>query len=93
MKSFMVVARFKDAVTPEDIKSLIPAEVIQAKILEDKGLLGTIKVAMPKRTVFLEVFAESETQATESIESLPMAAIWDFELFETTPPAGVALTN
>ena len=93
MKSFMVVARFKDAVTPEDIKSLIPAEVTQAKILEEKGLLGIIKVAMPKRTVFLEAFAESEVQATESIDSLPMAGIWDYELFETTPPAGVTVSN
>ena len=89
----MVVARFKDAVTPEEIKALIPAEVIQAKILEDKGLLGVIKVAMPKRTVFLEAFAESETQATESIDSLPMSAIWNYELFETTPPAGATVSN
>jgi hypothetical protein len=92
MKSFMVVARFKEGVTAEKVKALIPAEIIQAKILEDKGLLGTIKVAMPKRTVFLEAFAESEAAATDSIKSLPMSEIWDFELFETTPPAG-ATTN
>ena len=42
---------------------------------------------------FLEAFAESEVQATESIDSLPMAAIWDYELFETTPPAGVTVSN
>jgi len=53
-------------------------------------LLGTIKVAMPKRTVFLEAFADSEAAAIDSIKSLPMSEIWDFELFETTPPAGVA---
>ena len=93
MKSFMVVARFKDAVTPQEIKSLIPAEVIQAKLLEEKGLIGIIKVAMPKRTVFLEAFAESEAEAKESIKSLPMSVIWDYELFETTPPAGVTVSN
>lgn len=93
MKSFMVIARFKDGATQDEIKSLIPAEVAQAKLLEEKGLIGIIKVAMPKRTVFLEAFAESEVEATESIKSLPMSVIWDFELFETTPPAGVALTN
>ena len=89
----MVIARFKDGATQDEIKSLIPAEVAQAKLLEEKGLIGIIKVAMPKRTVFLEAFAESEVEATESIKSLPMSVIWDFELFETTPPAGVALTN
>jgi len=93
MKSFMVIARFKDGATQDEIKSLIPAEVAQVKLLEEKGLIGIIKVAMPKRTVFLEAFAESEVEATESIKSLPMSVIWDFELFETTPPAGVALTN
>ena len=93
MKSFMVIARFKDGATQDEIKSLIPAEVAQAKLLEEKGLIGIIKVAMPKRTVFLEAFAESEVEATESIKSLPMSVIWDFELFETTPPAGVALSN
>jgi hypothetical protein len=93
MKSFMVIARFKDGATQDEIKSLIPAEVAQVKLLEEKGLIGIIKVAMPKRTVFLEAFAESEVEATESIKSLPMSVIWEFELFETTPPAGVALTN
>ena len=93
MKSFLVVARFKDGTTQEEIKSLIPAEVVQAKILENKGLIGFIKVAMPKRTVFLEAFGTSEAEATDSIKSLPMSEIWDFELFETTPPAGDVVTN
>jgi len=93
MKSYIVIARFKDGTTQEEIKSFIPAEVVQAKILEDKGLIGFIKVAMPKRTVFLEAFGASEAEATDSIKSLPMSEIWDLELFETTPPAGVVVTN
>jgi len=84
----MVVATFKDGVTPEVIRELIPAEQAQAKILEDKGLLGAIKVAMPRRTVFLEVFSETEQEALEVIESLPLVKVWDYEIFQTTPPAG-----
>ena len=42
----MVVATFKDGVTPEDIRALIPAEQAQAKLLEEQGLLGSIKVAI-----------------------------------------------
>lgn len=91
MKTFMVVAKFKSGVTPEDIKALVPEEVKQAKILEDQGLLGKIKVAMPKRTVFLEAFGESEELVSKNIDSLPLSKIWDFELFETTPPAGVGI--
>ena len=54
----MVVATFKDGVTPEDIRALIPAEQAQAKALVEQGVLGFIKVAMPKRTVFLEALAK-----------------------------------
>lgn len=89
MNSYMVVATFKEGVTPEDIRSLIPAEQAQAKILEERGLLGFIKVAMPKRTVFLEAFGEDDAAVLVAIQSLPFFAIWNIELFPTTPPAGV----
>ncbi len=89
MNSFMVVATFKEGVTQDEIRSLIPAEQIQAKILEGRGLLGFIKVAMPRRTVFLEAFGEDESSVSATIKSLPFFAIWDIEVFPTTPPAGV----
>ena len=85
----MVVATFKDGVTPEDIRALIPAEQAQAKVLVENGRLGFIKVAMPKRTVFLEAFGEDEARVIETINSLPFSAIWNLEIFPTTPPAGV----
>ena len=89
MNSYMVVAKFKDGVTPEDIRALIPAEQAQAKLIVDQGLLGFIKVAMPKRTVFLEAFGEDDASVLSTIGSLPFSAIWDIEVFPTTPPAGV----
>jgi hypothetical protein len=85
----MIVATFKDGVTPDDIRALIPAEQAQARLLESKGRLGFVKVAMPKRTVFIEAFGEDESSANSTIQSLPFSAIWDFEVFPTTPPAGV----
>ena len=88
MNSYMVVATFKEGVTPEDIRALIPAEQVQAKLLEEQGLLGSIKVAMPKRTVFLEAFGQDDQSLLETIHSLPLAALWDIEVFPTTPPAG-----
>lgn len=91
MNSYMVVATFKDGVTPEDIRTLIPAEQAQAKakVLEQQGVLGFIKVAMPKRTVFLEVFGENDESVLSAISSLPFSKIWDVENFLTTPPAGL----
>ena len=84
----MVVSTFKEGVTQDEIRALIPAEQLQAKLLEEQGLLGSIKVAMPKRTVFLEAFGQDEQSVLETIHSLPLAAFWDIEVFPTTPPAG-----
>jgi hypothetical protein len=88
MNSYIVVATFKDGVTQEEIRALIPAEQIQAKVLEERGQLGFIKVAMPKRTVFLEAFGEDDQSVLETIHSLPLAVLWVIEIFPTTPPAG-----
>ena len=89
MNSYMVVASFKEGVTQEDIRALIPAEQAQAKVLTEQGRLGFIKVAMPKRTVFLEVFGEDDVDALSTVKSLPFFMVWDIEIFPTTPPAGV----
>jgi hypothetical protein len=90
MNSYMVVATFKDGVTPDEIRALIPAEQVQAKHLEDQGLLGAIKVAMLRRTVFIEAFSNTEEEVMDVIKSLPLAVHWNLEIFLTTPPAGVA---
>ena len=77
MNSYMVVATFKEGVTQDQIRELIPAEQAQAKVLEEKGLLGVIKVAMPRRTVFIEAFAQDEVELASTISSLPLAKLWD----------------
>ena len=84
----MVVATFKDGVTADQIRELIPAEQKQAKLLEEKGLIGSIKVAMAKRKVFIEAFGNDEKIVSSSIESLPLVKVWSYEIYETTPPAG-----
>jgi len=88
MNTYMVVATFKEGVTQDQIRELIPAEQAQAKVLEEKGFLGLIKVAMPRRTVFIEAFGADEDEVNSNIESLPLSKLWDWEIFETTPPAG-----
>lgn len=88
MKNYMVVATFKEQVTPDQIRELIPEEQRQAKILEEKGLLGSIKVAMAKKKVFIEAFGEDEKIVSSTIESLPLVKLWNYEIYETTPPAG-----
>jgi len=87
----MVIATFKEGITQDEIRALIPAEQAQAKVLEERGLLGFIKVAMPRRTVFLEAFGLDDQSILETINSLPLARLWDIEIFLTTPPAGPAI--
>ena len=84
----MVVATFKEDASQEEIRALIPAEQAQAKLLEAQGLLGSIKVSMPKRTVFLEAFGQDNQSVLETINSLPLAALWNISIFPTTPPSG-----
>ncbi len=88
LKTYMVVAKFKNVVTPEEIRALIPAEQAQANLLEEQGVIGAIKVAMPKRTVFIEAYGVDEQSVLTNIDTLPLAQLWDIELYETTPPAG-----
>ena len=40
MNTFMIVATFKEGVTQEEIRALIPAEQVQAKALVEQGVLG-----------------------------------------------------
>ena len=74
----------------DEIRAEIPAEQAQAKKLEDEGLVTSIKVAMPKRAVFIEMAADNEQAALAAVMTLPMAKLWDIEIFETTPPAGAS---
>jgi len=43
---------------------------------------------MPKRTVFIEAFGEDDASVLPTIKLLPLAALWNDEVFPTTPPAG-----
>jgi hypothetical protein len=90
MQTFMVVSTFKADATMEQIQALIPAEQERAKELEALGIITSIKISMPRRTVFIETAGESQESVMKAILSLPMAAIWDIEVFPTTPPAGPA---
>ena len=86
----MIVSTFKPEATMEQIQALIPVEQERAKELEALGIITSIKISMPKRTAFIETAGESQESVMKAILSLPMASIWDIEIFPTTPPAGPA---
>jgi hypothetical protein len=43
--------------------------------------------------VFLEAFGEDDASVLSTIKTLPFFAIWNVEVFPTTPPAGVNLSH
>ena len=90
MQTFMIVSTFKAEATMEQIQALIPAEQARAKELEALGIITSIKISMPKKTAFIETAGENQEIVMDAILSLPMAAIWDIEVFPTTPPSGPA---
>lgn len=91
MKNYIVMAKFKESATSDKISELIPLEQKLASALKDKGSIGGIRVAMPRKTVFIEAFGTDDKQVRADIETLPMAKLWNIEIYEVTPPAGSIL--
>ena len=49
----------------------------KVKELQEEGLLGSIRLAVPQGKVFLDVFANDENEALTTVRELPMARWWD----------------
>jgi len=87
MNKFMVVCTFKEGTVMSDVYAVIPAEQERAAELQAAGKVGPIHLATLSRgTVFIETFATSVEEATEIVESLPMALWWDIDVFPLSAP-------
>ena len=84
--TFIVVASF----SPEDdlpkMSAVIAEEVAQVGALTAEGRLGAVHVSPSRGRVFLEVRAESESDARATVQTLPMAQWWDIDIFPTMAP-------
>lgn len=91
MSTFIAVCTFTPEATMEAITALAPAERTAAADLRAAGRLGTIHIALPRRTVFIEVNAADKAAAEATLRELPMAPLWAIDVFEVTaPPASRA---
>ena len=87
MEKFMVVCTFKQGTEMKDVYSVVAEEQAKAAELQAAGKIGAIHLATISRgTVFIETFAENLEEATSTIESLPMAAWWDIDVFPLSAP-------
>lgn len=86
MKLTMVVATFKPGTNREEVFLVVREEVAQVERLRAEKRMGTVHISMPRETVFIEVFSDSEESVRETIATLPMAKWWDIDLFPVTLP-------
>lgn len=86
VQTFIVIARFLPQTDMTEIRAHIPAERAQVAILKEAGRLGTVHLAMPRGTVFLEVFAEDAAAATVTVQTLPMARYWELDVYPIVAP-------
>lgn len=87
MDKFMVVCTFKKGTVMSDVYDVISQEQARASELQSAGKIGPIHLATLSRgTVFIETFASSVEEAMSIVESLPMAAWWDIDVFPLSAP-------
>jgi muconolactone delta-isomerase len=87
MNKFMVVCTFKEGTVMSDVYDVIAEEQAKAAELQAQGKVGPIHLATVSRgTVFIETFATSTEEALAIVQSLPMAAWWDIDVFPLSAP-------
>ena len=87
MSQFMVVATFKPDTDMAEVMKVVEAEKAAVKKLQAEERLGSIRLAVPHKKVFIDCFAESETDAESAVRELPMAKWWNLEVY---PLSGTA---
>ena len=91
MSTFIAVCTFTPEATMEAITALAPAERTAAADLQAAGRIGSIHIALPRRTIFIEVNAADAAAAEATVRELPMAPLWVIDTYEVTaPPASGA---
>lgn len=89
MQAHMVVARFDDGVSMDEVLTVVAEEQARVAELQRDGALGAIYLATAaRRTVFLEVRADNAEAATAVVRTLPMARWWSLDVYPLNGPAG-----
>lgn len=88
MSAFMVVCTFREGTAMDEVFATIPEEQAKVAELTAEGRLGVIHLALARRTVFIETFADDADAAAAIVATLPMAKWWDSDVFPLgAPPA------
>lgn len=92
VESFMVVCTFTPGTDIAEVMALVAEEQAKVAELKELGSIGAVYLSTRERgTVFLEVFADSNEEARETVVSLPMARWWDLDIFPINAPVARGL--
>ena len=86
MNTYIVVATFKPNTNMQEVFAVVNEERAQVAVLRSAGQLGFVHLSLARGTVFLEITAADETQASAVVNSLPMSRWWDIDLYPTVEP-------
>lgn len=90
MNHYIVVATFKPGTHMPDVFAVVAEEQARVAELEAEGRVGAIYLATARRTVFLEIFADTDEDAVTTVQSLPMSQWWDLDVFALNAPVAPA---
>jgi len=83
----MVICTFRANTDMAEAFAVRDAEQAAALELQAAGMLGTIRLALTRGTVFLEVRAADDAGARAIVEQLPMARWWDLDVYPLAIPS------
>ena len=86
MSTYMVVCTFRPDTVMDEVFAVVAEEQAQVRALEDEGRLGSVQLSLERGTVFLEVFADDPAAARGTVETLPMSAWWELDIFPIGAP-------
>ncbi len=86
MSTFIVVASFSPDTDLPLMNAVVAEEVARVKALQAEGRLGAVHISPARGRVFLEVLAGDEDAASATVQTLPMAAWWEIDVYATIAP-------
>ena len=86
MATFMVICTFKPDTDMSEVFAVAAEEMAAVKVLEEAGRIGSVHLALARGTVFLEINADDDEAAAETVTSWPMAKWWDLDVYPIAMP-------
>ena len=65
----------------------------QLEVLRSEGKVGAHYVSPARQATFIEIIAADETEAAETLGSLPFARFFDADVYPTAPPDAAELAH